>query len=242
MSIFRTITGTQSKAADRYAIDVMGIPSLTLMENASRCAAQEIIDRFPTDSRVLICSGTGNNGADGICMGWILYDAGFRDIHAVICGRPEKTTWEFDHQMQEYEKRGLTVSWFAEGDRLADHMVRSEAESAAESRDDQAAPDVIVDGIFGIGLHREVQGRFRSLIEQINDAGSHVICIDLPSGVDSDTGAIMGAAVQGSVTVTFGCSKAGIDIEPGNICAGEIKIVDIDIPEEAYVHAVSNNI
>ena len=223
MSTFRIITGTQSKEADRYAIDTLKIPSLTLMENASRCVADEVIRAAEPSENILLCCGTGNNGADGICVGRLLHDAGFRNIHAVLCGDEEKATWEFRHQLEEYRKLDLPYTWF---------------ENESDIRLIMPDPDVVVDGVFGIGLHRPVEGRFLRLLEQMNAAGCGVIAIDIPSGVDSDTGEIMGTAVQAEITVTFGCKKTGIAVDPGASTAGRVRIADIDIPEEAYLHAI----
>lgn len=223
MSTFRIITGTQSKAADRYAIDTLKIPSLTLMENASRCVAEEIIRTSDPSASVLLCSGVGNNGADGLCVGRLLYEAGFRNLQAILCGSEEKATWEFRHQLEEYEKLGLPDVWY---------------EETSDIREIMAEPDVLVDGVFGIGLHRPVEGRFLRLLEQMNEAGGRVVAIDIPSGVDSDTGEIMGAAVQADVTITFGCKKTGIAVDPGASKAGRVRIADIDIPEEAYLQAI----
>lgn len=228
MSLFRTITGTQSKAADRYAIDVMKIPSLDLMENASAAAAEYIIGNYGRDSRIVLCCGIGNNGADGICIGRILKNAGFSEIYALICGKRGKTTWEFDHQLAEYEKAGLGYSFTDAGAGGPDISFMDGYLNAA---------DVLVDAVFGIGLHRPVEGVFRGFLEKMEASGADVIAVDIPSGIDSDTGEVMGAAVRADVTVSFGCGKTGLYQNEGPDLAGKVVIADIGIPEEAYRHA-----
>ena len=164
------ITGTQSKAADRYAIDVMKIPSLELMETASRKAAEELASRFGPETDILICCGTGNNGADGVCMGRILLDKGYRKIRLALCGDPAKETEEFRFQMETWKARPEHTQPM--------RFVPAEPDSAPAEPDpapDNAAggeiripflPDtgVLVDAVFGIGLHRAVAGILRALL------------------------------------------------------------------------------
>lgn len=216
------ITGTQSKAADRYAIDVMKIPSLELMETASRKAAEELASRFPEDTEILICCGTGNNGADGVCMGRILLDRGYRKVRLVLCGDPAKKTEEFRFQMTTWKTRPAHTKpvWFVPGSELPD-------------------TEVLVDAVFGIGLHRPVEGLFRGFLAEMNRIRkAFTLAVDVPSGINSDTGEVMGIAVPADVTVTFGRSKTGLVQAEGPAYAGEVLVKEIGIPEEAYEAAV----
>lgn len=225
MSTFRVIKGTQAKEADRYAIEKMNIPSLKLMENASEKVADEVMKRAAdADAAILICSGTGNNGADGLCTACILHAGGYSNITVVVCGEEAEATPEWKHQMEAYTALGLPLVRFADGVDI-NALVPE--------------PAVVVDGLFGIGLHRPVKGLFKTLVEQINLTKGLVISIDIPSGIDSDTGEVKGEAVRADETVTFGCRKTGLCSLPGEKYAGVVRIVDIDIPEEAYLHAVN---
>ena len=107
------ISGTVSKKADRYAIDVLGIPSLTLMETASSKVAEHIISNFPTSS-VLVLSGTGNNGADGICIARLLCEntAFTGTLQAVVAGNLEHASWEFLHQLAQYKSIGGKINLY----------------------------------------------------------------------------------------------------------------------------------
>ena len=216
------ITGTQSKAADRYAIDVMKIPSLELMETASRKAAEELASRFGPETDILICCGTGNNGADGVCMGRILLDRGYRKIRLALCGDPAKETEEFRFQMETWNARPAHSEplRFAPAETLPD-------------------TDVLVDAVFGIGLHRPVEGLYREFLAEMNRIRkTFTLAVDVPSGINSDTGEVMGIAVPADVTVTFGRSKTGLVRAGGPAFAGEILVKEIGIPEEAYEAAV----
>jgi len=209
------ITGTQSKAADGYAINTMGIPSLDLMENASQKVAKEILAGCDTDARILICCGVGNNGADGVCIGRILLEHGC-DPEVVICGSEEKQTDEFCFQLNGFASRGGRAHRYA-----------------GEERFDSC--DLIVDAVFGIGLHRTVEGRYADFIKAASATSkSKTVAVDIPSGIDADTGELMGCGIKADLTVTFGINKTGLTINDGPAFAGDIKIVDIGIPEEAY--------
>ena len=246
------ITGTQSKAADRYAIDVMKIPSLELMETASRKAAEELASRFGPETDILICCGTGNNGADGVCMGRILLDKGYRKIRLALCGDPAKETEEFRFQMETWKARPEHTQpmRFVPAESAPAPAEPVPAPAEPDSAPDNAAggeiripflPDtgVLVDAVFGIGLHRPVEGVYRDfLAEMVRIRKTFTLAVDVPSGINSDTGEVMGIAVPADVTVTFGRSKTGLVRAEGPAFAGEVLVKEIGIPEEAYEAAV----
>lgn len=212
------ITGTQAKAADRYAIDVMGIPSLTLMENASREVAEFIEENYPSEKILILC-GTGNNGADGICIANILNaDKKINTAPAVVVtGNLEHASWEFLHQLSEYKKAGFNPVFAHDNDLFKGF-------------------DVLVDAVFGIGLKSELREDKAALLNAADSAGfKHVIAVDMPSGVNSDSGELMGAGIHASTTITFGKMKTGLAEGSGTEYAGEVIVRDIGIPEEAYV-------
>ena len=213
------ITGTQAKVADRYAIDVMGIPSLTLMENASREVASYIEEHFASEKILILC-GTGNNGADGICVANILNSN--KKISTppavVITGNLEHARWEFLHQLSEYKKAGSTPV-FAQ-------------------KFDLKGFDVLVDAVFGIGLKSRLREDKAQLLRDADSAGfKHVIAIDMPSGINSDSGDLTGAGIHATVTITFGKMKTGLANGIGPEYAGEVIVRDIGIPEEAYLRS-----
>lgn len=208
------VTGTAAKAADRYAIDVLGIPSLKLMENASAHVAEYVAREYPS-ARVLIACGVGNNGADGLCVARMLKEGGFDPV-AVCCGDLWKATWEFLFQLSACRRAGVRIL-------RAEDLPGSLPEA-----------DVIVDAVFGIGLKREVSGSFRDLLALVRGCRCPVVSVDVPSGINADTGEEMGLSVRADVTFTFGRNKTGLLAGAGKEAAGRVVVCDIGIPEEAY--------
>ena len=214
------ITGTVAKAADRYAMDVMGLKSLTLMETASSKIAEYVTKQYlyQREKKISVLCGVGNNGADGVCAARMLLEEGYQP-QVYIVGNMEKASWEFLYQLFYFQQaEGVALSYRA-GDVL---------------RDD----DILIDAIFGIGLHREIAGDYRLFIEEANRRNhGFVLAIDAPSGINTDTGALMGCGIKADVTITFGRNKTGLVCGTGRELAGRVLVEDIGIPDEAYIAA-----
>ena len=230
------ITGSFAKEIDLYAIKELGIPSLSLMERAAEqvcrhaeLAAERICGqadlsgkkrpeacRRPQDTAVLILCGAGNNGADGLAAGAMLLDKGFRNIRAFFCGDPERASEEFRFQRNRFEQAG-------------GRLLSAEQYQAAET-------ELILDALFGIGLHRPVAGLYGEMIREIRrlrQAGAYVIAVDIPSGVDADQGRNMcapGLPVEADETVTFGWAKTGHFLGAGYGSCGRLQVYDIGYP------------
>ncbi|MBR1796855.1 MAG: NAD(P)H-hydrate epimerase [Clostridiales bacterium] len=215
------ITGTQAKAADIYAIETLGIPSLTLMENASREVMEYLASNYASASILILC-GTGNNGADGVCIAnLILNDKRFALKPTVlILGSIERASWEFLHQLSQLRRSGGNFRILTPGDSMPE-------------------AEVLVDAIFGIGLRSELRESRAAVLGAV-DAMSyrHVIAVDIPSGINSDTGELMGAGIHANTTITFGCMKTGLVNEAGKEYAGEVIVKDIGIPQIAYTSVI----
>ena len=213
------ITGTAAKAADRYAMDVLGMASLALMETASRKVAQYVMTQYPDrKTAITVLCGTGNNGADGVCASRILLASGYCP-RVYLAGNMEKASWELLYQLFRFQQAGGTVNVYGKDTVLVDE-------------------DVLLDGIFGIGLHREIAGIFRDMIQEA-DRHRHtfVLAIDAPSGINTDTGALMGCGIPADLTLTFGRNKTGLVTGEGRAYAGRVVVEDIGIPDEAYERA-----
>ena len=214
------ITGTVAKAADRYAMDVMGLKSLALMETASSKIAEYVTKQYlyQREKKISVLCGVGNNGADGVCAARMLLEEGYQP-QVYIVGNMEKASWEFLYQLFYFQQaEGVALSYRA-GDVL---------------RDD----DILIDAIFGIGLHREIAGDYRLFIEEANRRNhGFVLAIDAPSGINTDTGALMGCGIKADVTITFGRNKTGLVCGAGRNFAGRVLVEDIGIPDEAYDEA-----
>ncbi len=208
------VSGLELKKIEEYAINTIKLPSLVLMERAALKVCEYILDNHSAKERLLVVCGTGNNGADGIAVARMLHIAG-RKVSVCIVGNLEKATDEFKRQYEIYNN--------VDGDILY-------------IEPDYERYDIVVDALFGIGLKREILGNFKNVIEKINEYFNDktIISIDMPSGVDADTGKIMGVCVKANVTITFSCYKVGLLLAPGNAFAGQIIVEDIGIPKKAY--------
>ena len=200
-------TGEESSAFDRHAIAELDVPASTLMECAGRSAA-EVLQRLHPRGEVVAVVGSGNNGGDALVALRTLAAWG-RSVKAVVVAdrsQPEPLLHNWDVQM---------VSDDAPGD-----AAREVLEGA----------DVVIDGVLGTGVKgapRERQGR---AIQTVNDVARFVVALDVPSGVDSATGAVPSGAVSAAVTVAFGWPKLGTLVGEGRVLRGRLVVVEIGLP------------
>ncbi len=203
-------TGAESAAFDRHAIDDLSVPQPVLMENAGRSAAQVTAALFPR-GRVVGFIGAGNNGGDALVLLRTLAAWG-RDVTAVlVADRPQPEL--------------LTHDW--------DIPTVSDAELGSDDAAWQAvlaSASLLVDGVLGTGVRGAPRARQAEAIRRLNDAQAPVLAIDIPSGVDADTGQVPGEAVQAAVTVSFGSPKLGALVHPGRARTGRIVAVEIGFP------------
>lgn len=199
------LTTAEMAEADRLTI-AGGTPGIELMENAGRAVADAAAN-LPQGRRVVVVAGPGNNGGDGFVAA------------------------------RHLAERGYAVRISFVGDRA---KLKGDAARAAErwsGPTDPAAPDgltncdIVIDALFGAGLDREVTGLPRAMIEAMNAASAPVIAVDLPSGVNGTTGAVMGVAVEATHTVTFFRRKTGHLLLPGRLHCGTLEVADIGIPD-----------
>lgn len=184
-----------------------------LMERAGTALAAEVERRVPLGSVVVVC-GPGNNGGDGWVAARILHDAG-RDVLVLSLRRPEQRSGEAGAAESAAQTAGVR-SLASEGD-----------ERAFDALSGAAA---IVDAVFGFGFHGPARGAHVDVMAAMASSDAFVISADVPSGVDSDTGAVTGAAVRADVTVTFSARKPGLLVYPGASHAGEVFVADIGVP------------
>lgn len=201
----KIVTSNEMKQIEQYTINTLGIPSIVLMERA----ALSVVSHINKGSSVLVVCGTGNNGADGLAIARMCQLRG-DDVRIYIVGDQDKATKEFLVQKTICENIDIELL----GER-------------------QIEPDVIVDAIFGIGLSREITGEFYDAISFINrykrDKSCKIISVDIPSGLSSDNGKVLGLTVNSDITVTFQYEKLGLIINDGPRYSGEVYIEDIGI-------------
>jgi NAD(P)H-hydrate epimerase len=214
----------QMRAADAHAIHDLGIPSMTLMENAASEVVKVIVERYPEKCRVLVVCGKGNNGGDGLAVVRLLKLRGW-DASAVLLGKSS-------------ELKADPASNFARA--IAMQVLVKESTDAALLQMRLVDSDLVVDAVFGTGLARAAEGAYAQAIEAINASGKTVVAIDVPSGLSSDTGARIGPAVIAHTTVVLAALKYCHVLAPACSYCGDVYVRDIGIPTESSVTLIGS--
>jgi len=247
------------KKLDQIAIQQYGIPSLILMENAGRGIAdlaervipakagiykygspthfrrrtssssrkvlralgagvKEFGDDRRRKGKILIICGKGNNGGDGFVAARHLFNRGYR-IQIVLLGPPQDLKDDAGTNFKILKKMKVPIK-----------LITSENKTKLLGRLAQES-DLIIDAIFGIGLTRPVTGIFYDVISILNASKKQILAIDVPSGLDSDSGEELGIAIQACATGTLAAAKRGLFLKAGPKCSGKIAVLDISIPK-----------
>lgn len=216
----RLLDARASRELDRLSCRKYGVESFALMRRAGEAVAAALLRRRPEARRtgVLVVCGRGNNGGDGLVAARALAQAAV-PVRLALLGRAASLSGDAARALGE---------WRAGGQALVECLSAEMLEPLLFP-----APGVVVDAIVGTGLANEVSGLARAAIEQINRCGAAVVAVDIASGVDADTGAVMGDAVRASLTVTFGFAKFGHVSYPGAAFCGELQIADIGFAPQA---------
>jgi len=211
------LTAAETQELDRRT-EERGISIEQLMERAGMGVAREAV-RVAGGAygrRLVAVCGGGNNGGDAIVAARLASAWGMRAM-VVLLADPERLREPAGANLRRLERAG--VGWVGLG-ALGRELARA---------------DVVLDGLFGSGFRGELEGAYREAIEAMNAAGAPVVAVDIPSGVEGDTGAVRGPAVRAVVTVAFGAPKVGDVLYPGAGLAGRVEVVDIGFPEELMV-------
>ncbi|MGA2322608.1 MAG: NAD(P)H-hydrate epimerase [Sedimentisphaerales bacterium] len=209
------------RAFDAWAIKELGVPGIVLMENAGRSCAQFIIETLSKVKKPKVCifCGTGNNGGDGFVIARHLLNAGFA-ITVVVCGNIAKIRNDARVNLDILIDLGLKIERLdMEGTEVIDARVTKLANEA----------NMIIDAIFGTGLTGTLRDEYKQLIESINELGCPILSVDIPSGLDCDTGLPLGAAIKANCTVTFVAVKKGFVFENARPYTGDIFIASIGV-------------
>lgn len=243
-------SAAQMREMDRIAIEERGIPSTLLMERAAQGVFEAVVELaeeraaggremlrpesrgevvtengafgFEHDvpgreMRAAVFSGPGNNGGDGVAAAALLRQAGWT-VRCFLAGSREKMTADCREMTRRLEALGGALEDYVPGDGAQEAFVMS--------------ADVIVDALFGVGLNAALREPGASAVALMNRADAPVVSADIPSGVETDTGRILGDAVRADVTVTFSRGKPGLYVGKGALCAGKVVIHDIGIPQD----------
>ncbi|MCR4843138.1 MAG: NAD(P)H-hydrate dehydratase [Eubacterium sp.] len=200
------VSAEEMKKLDANTIGFFHVPSLVLMERAAYSVYETVVDMIKGSDPVLIVCGTGNNGADGLALARMLFLDGI-PVNVVLLGDEAKCT--------EENARQLLI--------LRSYKIPIYTEIRAQSY------SMVIDAIFGVGLKRNVEGIYSEVVEQMNLIDATKVAVDIPSGVNTDTGNIMGNAFAADITVTFACHKYGHLLYPGKGYCGKVIVKDIGI-------------
>lgn len=212
----KVVTAEEMRIIDRRTIEGYGIPGAVLMERAGLAVTSRIKEVF-SPRKVIIISGSGNNGGDGLVVARNLYNEGW-DVKVFLTVKPEDLKADALLQCRIANKFGLKI--YPVNDFLTHH-------SSLITRH-----CIIVDALLGTGLSKNVTGLLLEVIRLINRSNVPIISVDIPSGISSDNGQIMGEAVRADYTVTFGLPKRGHFLYPGAQHSGKLFIEDIGFPKE----------
>src|SRR3990172_5669340 len=219
-------TAEEMRRIDREAMEELGFSGLTLMENAGRGAAKVIGERFgPVKGKAFaILCGKGNNGGDGFVVARHLAEAG-ANVSVWLLAHSGEVKGDAQSMLRAYREREGRVEEVSDVqpiERLLAH------------------PDlIVVDALLGTGLTGPAHGLTAEAIEAIGRSGRPVISLDLPSGLSSDRGALLGPTVRATLTATFAAWKRGLLLHPGAVHAGEVVLVDIKIPQPFMIERCS---
>ena len=209
----RLYTAEQTRALDRCAIVDHGVPGITLMSRAARSAFDALVDSWPDPGHIQVLCGTGNNGGDGFLVA------------------------------DNAHKRGIPVTVWQLGDasRIAGDAKIARDQALAKGVDIRdwaggilVGEGVVVDAMLGTGLGGDVRGDYAHAIEAINASGAPVLAVDIPSGLCSDSGRVLGVAVRADLTVTFIGLKRGLFTGEAGDCTGAVSFTDLAVPAEIY--------
>jgi NAD(P)H-hydrate epimerase len=205
------------RAIDRRAIEEFGMPGLVLMENAGRGAA-DVLRSLGVSGDVIICCGKGNNGGDGLVIARHL-DNHLIPVRVLLFARPQDLTGDAATNFQIIARSGISVTVHASS-AIDELVLRDELNSAAW----------IVDALFGTGLAGALRSPFDQIIAAINASSASVMAVDIPSGLDCDSGQPLGPTVRAHHTVTFVALKKGFAAPSAREWLGQVHVVDIGTP------------
>ncbi len=208
----RVYTAAQVRELDRVAIQEQGIPGYTLMTWAGQATFNALSERWPDTKSLCVICGGGNNGGDGYVIARLALQAGWQ-VNVLALGDILRLSDDAQQAYSDFQAAGGRARPF-----------------------DGELPvtDLLVDALFGTGLAREVEGAYADAISQINQHTAPVVAIDIPSGLNADTGKPCGCAVHADLTVTYIGWKAGLLTGSARDYCGEIRFARLDVPDEVY--------
>jgi NAD(P)H-hydrate epimerase len=216
----KALTLAQSREVDRYAIELVGIPGIVLMENAGRGVVDVLMSREPPLRNVLILCGKGNNGGDGFVIARHLAIRGIV-VRVALLAPPDGFTGDAKANFQILERLGFSIS---------DLSKPSDLPAALDEL--ATGANWIVDAMLGTGASGEPREPYRTAIQWFNQQTVQKLAVDLPSGLDCDTGLPSSSTVRAEVTCTLHAPKVGFSAPEAQEFLGELNVVAIGIPQQ----------
>lgn len=216
----KIVSNKEMREIESIAINSLGVPSICLMENAGRAVAEQANEYLAHNNKknVIILCGKGNNGGDGYVAARYLFNSGF-DVKVFIIASMGTIIGDAKKNLDIIINMGIFV---------AEIMQKEQLKFFEKNVKDC---DLIIDGLYGTGLDREITGIGKDLIEIVNRSCKYIISIDIPSGINGDNGHVEGCAVKANKTITMQFMKKGIAVYPGVDYAGDVIVADIGIPK-----------
>lgn len=216
------VTGEEMQRYDSNTITHFKIPGLVLMEQAAIAATEEIVRLFPsTNNKILVLAGKGNNGGDAMAVARGLLQKGYAVTLYIVSNG-------------EFKPEDLSTSAKVQYDILQSMNLPTVPNLPSDSY------DIIIDGIFGVGLNREVSETIADVITQVNNYHGCKISLDIPSGIHAENGKVLGNAFRADYTITFAFLKRGLFLFPGATYAGKILKKEIGITKESFLDSPPN--
>ncbi len=212
----RFISSREAKELDLKARDLFGMPVLLLMENAGRAVAEEAIKTLKGKAKIVALCGKGNNGGDGFAASRHLLSRGIKP-EIFLAGKVSEVYNEANLNLGILKKLKQEIFEIDENnlDFVKKRVLRA---------------DFIIDALLGVGVQGQVRGTCRDLIDMINFSNAYVLSVDIPSGLDANTGEVLGCCVKANKTVTFAAKKLGMAAGKGAKYCGRIVVKDLGLP------------
>jgi hydroxyethylthiazole kinase-like uncharacterized protein yjeF len=217
---YRVMTREEVRGFDAWAINELGMPGVVLMENAGRACAELVKERISKTSRARVCiiCGAGNNGGDGYVIARHLLNDHV-DVSVALCGPREKVRGDAAVNLAILEKQGQEIQLIDVNDSSSETQVQALLAHAS----------LVVDAVFGTGLRGQLSEGWIHFIETINAQGIPIIAVDIPSGLDCDSGQPLGASIKAIDTVTFVAAKNGFTFPAAQAYTGRVHVASIGI-------------
>ncbi|WP_298862261.1 NAD(P)H-hydrate epimerase [uncultured Gimesia sp.] len=221
MSLIERLSRKEVRSVDQRTIKEFGLPGIALMENAGRCVF-ELLMALNTTGPVKICAGKGNNGGDGFVIARHLDNAGI-PVQIYLLTNPDQLRGDAAINFQVAARMGIPIH------------CDPDLSQPDEFRDFLKEADWIVDALLGTGVQGKIRPPFSMAIQLINDAAGKKLAIDLPSGLDCDTGLPLGNCIIARETATFVAEKRGFSLPESRKYTGTVHVLDIGAPRQIVI-------